>query len=43
MIAVSSPDETDESEVDLILHVLPNIPKEYETSVAQLENLCKAK
>ena len=32
------PDKTDMSEVNLILHVLSNLPEEYEGFVVQLEN-----
>ena len=37
MNAISIPNKSDMTEVDLIIHILSNLPEEYEVAVAELE------
>ena len=37
MNAISIPNKLDMTEVDLIIHILSNLPEEYEVAVAELE------
>ena len=37
MNAISIPNKSDMTEVDLIIHILSNLPEEYEVVVAELE------
>ena len=37
MNAISIPNKSDMTEVDLIVHILSNLPEEYEVAVAELE------
>ena len=43
MNAISIPNKSDMTEVDLIIHILSNLLEEYEVAVAELEKICKAK
>ena len=42
MNAISIPNKLDMTEVDLIIHILSNLPEEYKVTVAELEKICKA-
>ena len=37
MNAMYIPGKLDTTEVDLVIHIIPNIPEEYEDAVVQLE------